>query len=376
MASYIFVFGRTPELSFAEVSSFFPKAVMIGDTCAVVNDVDIDPQSLMNSLGGSIKIAKVIDRFSGIEPTELSKYCEGNGAQSTFGLSVIGKKHVAVLSLLTDMKELLKAKGISARFVAPKSGMDLSSVVIEKNHVHEILAVEDGQEYVIAETVAVQPFEAWSNRDYGRPSSDAKLGMLPPKVARMMINIALHGEGKGKTIVDPFCGMGTILTEAMQGGTKAIGGDIAEDVVSKAGKNIYWIRSVYPQAADGMARIADATQFAQYVEKQSIDAVVTEPFMGSPKLGEGKISYEKAKDIMRGLEKLYIGCFRNWLDMLVPGGRICITFPSFIYPKHIITVKKVVDTCENLGYTKLLGPIEYGRPQAIVRRNIYLFEKA
>jgi tRNA G10 N-methylase Trm11 len=306
---------------------------------------------------------------------KLSKYCEGTGTQSTFGLSVVGKKHVSLLPILNDIKDLLQAKGISARFVAPKSGMELSSVVVEKNHIQELLAIEDGNDYILAKTVAVQPFEDWSNRDYGRPSSDAKLGMLPPKVSRMMINIALAGNVKGKTIADPFCGMGTILTEAMQGGTKAIGGDIAEDVVSKAGKNIYWLRSVYPNAADGMARVADATSFSKFVPEGSIDAVVTEPFMGTPKLGEGKVTFEKAKDVMRGLEKLYIGCFRDWHKVLVKGGRICITLPSFIYPSRTITVKKVIDTCENLGYTKLLGPIEYGRPQAIVRRNIYLFEK-
>lgn len=375
MTSYIFVFGRTPELSFAELTAFFPTAVLVGDSCAQITDIEIDAVALMKTLGGVVKICEYIGNVSSLEAVKVSKYCEGNGTQSTFGLSVIGKKYINLLPILNDIKDLLQAKGISARFVAPKNGMELSSVVVDTNRVNELVAIEVGNEYSIAKTLAVQPFEDWSTRDYGRPSSDAKLGMLPPKVSRMMINIALAGKPKGKTIADPFCGMGTVLNEAMMGGVKAVGGDISEEAVTKAGKNIYWLRSQFPEAGSGMARVADATQFSKFVEMESIDAVVTEPFMGTTKLGEGKVPYEKAKDVMKGLEKLYIGCFRDWHKILVKGGRICITLPSFIYPSRTITVKKVVDTCESLGYTKLLGPIEYGRPQAIVRRNIYLFEK-
>ena len=35
----------------------------------------------------------------------------------------------------------------------------------------------------------MQDFEQWGARDYGRPSRDAVRGMLPPKLARMMVNL-------------------------------------------------------------------------------------------------------------------------------------------------------------------------------------------
>jgi len=68
---------------------------------------------------------------------------------------------------------------------------------------HVLMGVEG--KLMIGQTEAVQPYKQWSARDFGRPARDPKSGMLPPKLARLMINLS-GVDPKGKTILDrlPF----------------------------------------------------------------------------------------------------------------------------------------------------------------------------
>ncbi len=310
---------------------------------------------------------------------------------------------------------MLEESGNHVRFVESKQGDELSSVVVEKQHVTELLIAKDGDRYVIAMTDVVQDFEEWNKRDYARPYADPKSGMLPPKVARMAVNLAAYhasfwqastrasrqtrlprltvarpesqsdagqilvtpgtaSKTGHKVLLDPFCGMGTILSEALLLGCKVIGSDQSEAVIDKARKNIAWLKTVYPEVSNIPSEFIteDATHIGNHVKHVSIDAIVTEPFMGKQ---DSRIDEEKVKNIIKGLEKLYIGCFKEWYKLLKPGGVLVIALPEYVIKDTLFAVKKVVDNCENLGYTRLVGPIAYSRPHAIVRRNFYVFQK-
>ena len=87
--------------------------------------------------------------------------------------------------------------------------------------IHEKL-IEQGVEFMIfagasyftvAETVWIQDIESYSERDMNRDRS-MTVGMMPPKLAQMMINMATRGEF-GTIVWDPFCGLGTTLIEAL-----------------------------------------------------------------------------------------------------------------------------------------------------------------
>ena len=162
--------------------------------------------------------------------------------------------------------------------------------------------------------------------------------------------------------------MGTICAEAAIRGVNAIGSDIDSISIEKAKKNMSWILSRYKLASSIRIFQADATHIDEYIDKNSIDTIVTEPHLGPP-----NVDFREIQNIMKGLEKLYIGCFRCWRSILKNNGTVVIAFPSFVTAKTVYSMKKVIDTCETLGYTKLLGPMTYGRPQAVVRRNFYLF---
>ncbi len=385
MKQTAFIFGRTPQLSLLELQSFYPKAALLIEGVCLVSE-EVDSQKMIHLLGGTVKIVDIVSKMPELDTdllfSELVKYVQDR--HITFGISVYGRAHVTP-AVLTTCKKLLSARGISARYVETKHNETLSSVVISKQQVTELVIIGDTTEYYIGVTRAVQDFEDWNARDFDRPAPDPKAGMLPPKVARMIVNIALAGgcslaPDHHPMLLDPFCGVGTILAESLLRGANTVGSDISEDAVAHAKKNLEWLRheysSVEPLYANVM--VADATHLSEHIAPQSVDAIATEPFMGETVDNKAllRLTPDRIKNILKGLEKLYIGALREWVGILKLKARVVIAMPTYLIDRRIYRVKNVVDRCESLGYTLLTGPIEYSRPQAVVRREFYIFQKS
>ena len=369
MSSWLFIFGRTHELSLSELEAFADKPVtrLTQDAARVEGFLPEDnPAEFIRALGGTVKIACEKGRIKNLTAMELLPYLEGGGAQLTFGISVYGSTISPDTETLRQMKEMLLKNGIHARYVLPHEGNVLTSVVITKQHVRELVIIAGDDGFIVGETAAVQDFEEWNTRDYGRPFADPKAGMLPPKGARMAVNLA----GDRGTLLDPFCGMGTILGEALLGGWQVIGSDQSEEVIVKAKKNIEWLLKVTRPGPVIKFFVSDATHVAQHIAKESVDAIVTEPYMGPTTIGNSNV-----KNIVKGLEKLYIGCLRDWLHVLKSGGKVVIALPEYAVAGRVYFVKNVIDRCEIIGYTVTLGPLTYSRPQATVRRKFYVLRK-
>lgn len=382
MTPYLFVFGRTPVLALHELRAVSQSVSLISPSVATAQ-TDESPGALIARLGGTVKIAEVQTQAEAITPELLADILLASAPKSVeFGISFYDlPASVANPGMAARVKELLQKQGVSARFVVPKHEEALSSVVVTKQGIVELI-VAPGQKggIVVARTVAVQDFEAWNNRDYGRPHADPKAGMLPPKVARMALNIAMGYAGNTtKSLLDPFCGMGTILAEALLSGAPVVGSDVSADVVSHAQENLQWLASAYPEvkAAKTQFFVADATHVSEHLPQGSVSTIVTEPFMGATHIGEkgADASPKRVSNIIKGLEKLYIGCFKDWHKILEMKGVVVIALPEYRVRGRSFFVKRVVDSCETLGYTCLAGPIEYSRPQAVVRRQFFVFQK-
>lgn len=348
---YVFLFGRTPKLSFLELTTFFPKAHAVGEVGALVDEA-VEPIALIQKLGGTVKIAKILGRPPRVDASSLAPHLEG---ARVFGISRYDSQKPVSRVLLSQLKSLLAG----SRFVEAKHEPTLSSVVVAKQNVTEFVIVKKDDGLLLGKTIAVQDFESWNKRDYGRPFADPHRGMLPPKVARMIVNSA----GRAGVLLDPFCGMGTILAEAVLSGWKGIGSDQSQEVVEKAKKNLEWL------GFSGEFFVCDATHVSEKIPGSTIDAIVTEPFMG-------KAGTTKIQDTVRGLEKLYIGCLKDWYKVLKTHGKVVIALPEYHEGGKTYFVKKVIDRAELLGYTLTAGPIEYSRPQAIVKRQFYIFQKS
>lgn len=375
MSSWLFIFGRTPELSFLELSALVDRPVtrLTGDVARIEGSLSQD--KLIQKLGGTVKIARELGSVTQLTPEALLPFLGDTPKALTFGVSVYGDTQPIDSGFLRGIKKALEDRGVHSRYVVADDTA-LSSVVVSKQNVHELVVIKTNVGYIVGETVAVQDFESWNKRDYGRPFADPKSGMLPPKVARIAVNIA----GRGGTLLDPFCGMGTIVAEAALSGWHVIGSDQSQDVVAKAKKNIEWVQRPLTPSFEKRGNggvtffVSDATHVSEHVAALSVDAIVTEPFLGEAKRVKSQ-EPEEIKNVIKGLEKLYIGCLRDWYHILRPAGKIVIALPEYAVNGKTFFVKSVIDRCEILGYTVSLGPLEYSRPQAIVKRKFYVFTK-
>lgn len=339
-------------------------------------DTERDGAEFTQRLGGIVKVAGVCRKSAQFDADHVVS-CISQAGKVVFGITSYAGGDVVSPALYHEVKNLLKSQGISSRFVSSTDGKELSSVVVQKQSVQEIIVCRDGDDYVYAVVESVQDFEAWNTRDYRRPHADPKAGMLPPKTARMAVNIACGEHTEGKVVYDPFCGMGTVLAEALMVGATVVGTDLDAPSVTKAQENLAWLCQEYsiPSSRIGKMSQSDATHVSDVLEERSVDVIVTEPYMGPTAIGgrDQDFSAKKLKNIMTGLEKLYIGALKDWRKILKPDGVVLMALPRYDINGRTYFVKRVIDSCEKFDYTNSQGPIEYSRPQADVRREFYLF---
>jgi len=356
-----------------------------------------EPAILIKRLGGTIKIAKEMadsvteEKLKNIIIEEL-KTVEG---KINFGLSIYSQTNInlkEVKNLGLQIKKALKEEGLSVRYVENRETI-LSSVTVEKNGLtgrgREFLIEKSGDAFSLAKTEAVQPFEEFSARDFGRPGRDSASGMLPPKLAMMMINLAQAP--KNGVLLDPFCGSGTIISEAALLGYKIlIGSDNSEKAIADSKKNIEWIKQKFPISNFQFPinfQVSNVQNLSRILKHESIDAVVTEPYLGKPLRGQ-----ETREELLKQtneLKTLYIEAFRQFSSILKPNGVVVFIIPRFSakggsasggkFSNEWITID-CKNNIETLGF-KSVPFLEqhpyllYARPDQRVGREIWKFEK-
>lgn len=394
---YLLVLGRQPELSAAELAAIAPRFdAVLGATQEQTAIVDVaEPETLFRQLGGAVKIAKIVGRSQtpavGDDILHDMLSTIPNSGKVVFGCSVYNDPSSAqrIADTITKrIKAMLGDAGRSARFVRGEGGI-LSSVLVSKQRLMqkglEVILAKQGGEWVIATTLAVQDFEEFSRHDWGRPGRDSHSGMLPPKLARMMIN--LSGGNPPDVLLDPFCGSGTVLTEALRMGYgRVIGSDASEIAVDDARKNIEWLGKQQHFVGTAEVQLLDVRDLAKAFPKASIDCIVTEPYLGPPvKSGEGS-RHDAAM-----LQKLYADAFAAFHALLRRQGRIVFIFPVLLNVKPPVFIGNL-NSVSRHGFRMLPAlpaillkqfeqrlthrqTILYKRPEQRVGREIAVFEK-
>ncbi len=249
---YWFILGRETQISAAEIAAVLDtKKYEISNSILKVETSISTPKDLIKKLGGTIKIAIEIasqTNEQGLENLIIEELKTVTG-KINFGISLYTNERNDFVDMKLaqefgkKIKKALKNEGLSVRYVENREPI-LSSVTVEKNNLtgrgREFIIQKQLGGFSLAKTDAVQPFEEFSARDFGRPGRDDLSGMLPPKLAMIMINLAQ--QPTNTVLLDPFCGSGTILSEALLlGYTNLIGTDISEKATSDTKENMIWI---------------------------------------------------------------------------------------------------------------------------------------
>lgn len=368
--SYLAILGNTPKLS----------ALELGQDWTGGQVVMVEQQPDLARLGGTVKVAEtwltLPRQLNGIERihAELERMVT-SGKKLSFGFSVYAgsaeisttdiKQYTHTLQRLgLEWKKQLRADGHSVRFVVSREPA-LSSVIVTREHLlkppTDFIIVVRAADIVVGRTLAVQDYHDFSKRDYGRPGRNHLAGMLPPKVARMIVNIAQPATQA--RLLDPFCGSGTILQEALTLGYHHVSGvDIAPKAIADTKKNLVWLK--LPSAT---LYIHDALQLETIIPPSSVDAIITEGYLGP-------IRTRHIANIQRDLTSFYTSVWRSFAKILKPGGRVVMALPAWKQAHGTITLPLTRIIPSN-HFRAWHEPILYGREQASVLRQIVFLEK-
>jgi tRNA G10 N-methylase Trm11 len=425
---YAFVLGRVYTLSLAELLQVLAGLgityrVMACSPEVVVIETDqpLNAVQLQARLGGVIKIIRLFDTFQkkGKEfPSQvlanyftfkrIKEYFHEYSGKKQFGVSIYSldpsvrfREEAARVAFL--IKKVLQDQAQSVRAVLPQfPSQALSSVQVNENQIlqkgAEVVIISGNQRLFVGKTLVVQNYEDYGRRDYQRPSRDEKVGMVPPKVAQVMINLA--GPLKPlEYILDPFCGSGTILQEAILMGYRAIGSDLEQKMVENSEKNLEWFRNRY-HVSPGRYKLfkSHAAEISMHLPAESplgsanykIAAVVTEGTLG-PIYGKLPKKTEMQNNF-KTLTKLYEQVFKEFKKILAPGSRVVISLPAYKISISDYEFMPNLDFATENGYTVLdplppeltakyrflrLTPrksIVYDRKEQVVAREIIIFK--
>lgn len=365
MNQYIFLLGKASDLCFEELktvlSQFSSIPKRISNDFAISKIGNTTPGNLINILGGTVKIGLILDKNPSKEIDIIVNDLKSETKKPNF--SIFGMSP----EVSNQIKSSLKEEGRSSRFVDLKD--IYSTATSQQKNYHEYWKIILDKDIYIIKAVAFQNISAWTKRDYGRPRVDPKSGMLPPKIARILVNLAVSSLNSS-TIYDPFCGSGTILAEAMILGHDVIGSDISQKAIEDSQKNLKWVKDTYLLKENFNLFIKEVAHVTKNDLGKDIDAIIFEPYMGP-----SKINIDKIKNIVKGLGKLYIGAVKNCSKLQSSGQKLVLILPEFRFKNFSKTTDNLIDSCENFGYTRQAGPLIYDRPSSVVVRRIYILIK-
>lgn len=404
-AMQVAILGRQPKISLAELESLYgaENITPISDYAALVKSSGPLSQP---RLGGTIKSAKLLTILEKTDltgafaylretiPAHLQYLPEG---KLQLGVSVYGFKAQKnwLLKQMLSLKKVIKSSGRSVRIIENKTeALEAAQVLYNKLTGPlgwELLLIQDGKDCIVAQTTGVQNIDDYAKRDFERPKRDAFVGMLPPKLAQIMINLATPEDES--VVLDPFCGTGVVLQEALLMGYAVYGTDLSEKMVRYSRDNLNWLMTAPNRHSEltEESRSFDAAQddkLQWYLEeadatnhtwRQPIDTVICETYLGQPLTSLP----EKAKldQILAEANAIAEGFLRNIGPQLQKGTRLCVALPAWNLGGGKFKHLPVLDQISSLGYNRLdlkhatKADLIYHRPDQIVARELTILEK-
>lgn len=385
------VLGTSDAISRVELEEVIGKSSVLASQDVALFESEDSCNDLQQRLGGTQKLGEIIGLVhSGSEKELVSKMLEEISkhtfdAKIRIGMSVYNINDLqlrdrlfkASYRLQMDLKRALKEEEKSVRIVTSKHPT-LHSAAIKKNKL-----IEKGVEFVLittqkgvylGSTKTIQDLDEWSYRDMKRPWRNAKQGMLPPKLARMMVNLSGVTPSTDHVLLDPFCGSGTTLMEAGIVGFSIKGSDINEQAIHDTRLNLEWVKQKGFVEVEPELFTSSADNMHHLLTNNSIDLIVTEPFLGAPRKGN-----EGARDVAKAvedLERLYTRCFRSLYEVLKPGGRLVISNPVHFVGRETLE-PKTIEILNGIGFKQVSfsKDLLYKRDGQYVGRHMLRFEK-
>jgi tRNA G10 N-methylase Trm11 len=387
----IFIPGKNWRLSLAELISLLDARKIRFKICSfskeffVVTFPDEGGFEGVSDLGGFIKIGKVAATFSteSVEEAFLQKsktakaqvaretesssiangIVEAESGKTVFGVSVYcAESALRPMSrriqrfVGSTVKQELAGQGRKSKFMGfakdrrlPQlSHVEVLKKKLVENKAELLFCVGKEQTFVAVTTAVHNPFE-FQKRDVGKPVQRKIFG-ISPRLARIMINLAACKEGK--VFLDPFCGVGAFLQEALLAKAEVVGVDINGWCVEAAKRNLEWLKLEYSlENAEYRVLQGDVHRLSLKVGWDQVDCIATEPDLGPALRQVPTTSY--ATRIVEKLEPLYHGLLEEAYKVLKKGGRLVLVSPYIKTRSKTHVTIGVAEKAQEIGFEKV-----------------------
>jgi tRNA G10 N-methylase Trm11 len=367
---YLFILGRNPELSVAELKSFFRKTEngILGfeqKSNAVLVDLEEPLEAgVVEFLGGTIGIGRVLCELKNIDRTEIYYSEKNNFSYVVWNFSDSAE----------EIREYLKSRFKKERLKASEKNLGENMFLQGSEDKSQRLSSKTVEEQYFVfgdyfgKIVEFSDYKEIEKRDMEKPVRRESLS-ISPRLAKIMINLSEVPSGGEKILLDGFCGIGVVLIEALNQEIKVVGVDSDDKAILGAKENL----KHFGFHEDNYKLINKDSSKVDLSKFKKISGMASEPDFGETLK---KIpTKERAELMVEKFEKLMSRVLSNVKSYIPSGGKIVLTFP------YIRTIKKRVG-CDVKKIALKTGlkvsegfPLDEFRKDQIVGRQIVVFEK-
>lgn len=362
MKDYMFILGRDAQLSMLELIAYLQKSGInhsikeFSETAAIISiEEKFQSDRAIISLGGVVKIGEMLEKPSFIY--------EGSRNRIKYAISVYGKAEAKQVN--EEIKKSFRKQKLKAFYKKPKREKALMpNEVIKQKLVEEGVEFLAYNEYLAKTVVVFNPFEH-ERRDKEMPCKDY-LKTISIRLAKILINLS---QAKNM-LLDPFCGYGIILQEAMLQGINVVGIDLDKKSVESTKKNLEFIKEKYEPSAEYKVIQGDSKFLSKFIKES--DGIATEPYLG-PYLKRIP-SIREAEKIMAELKDIYAEMLGEAKKIVK--GQIAIIVPRFPTKQKKEVVMNFEKIAKEAGYkiwqpiSQIKIPILY--PHGLIKREIWV----
>lgn len=387
---FAFELWREFRLSIAEIYSLFPEMEIIYCDEKILLVDNINEYWLMEvvpKIWWSIKIIKILSEksydLSEINDLMISLFTDTR--KTNYAINFYWKTKTNQKDFLLKSKKYFAKSWFSTRFVN-QDFQNIKSYLVSKEKLIDTKTdfniIFTPLDTFVWNTIFVQDIDSYAKRDFWK-TRDMQVGMLPPKLAQIMINIAR--KDNSDTIYDPFCWLWTILLEWIIAWNKEIfGSDISDDMVKTTKKNVNFIKDEFNnelKISEVIKLDARDIAYSPILKNHNINTIVTEWYLWEI-FWKQSIDIDKIRKQRQNLSEIY-NSFFAWLKNIWFNWNIVISFPfweikwKYNYFEEIYEIiNKYCNTLDLLPKDTDFKPSKswsllYKRPEQTVWREIF-----
>ena len=355
-----FILGRNPELSRAEILEFLKarnrthQEILFENNILIIETNEGEKFNIQE-FGGTIHLGSII--FEGSNE-KLEEYLNENELvpSDKFSYAIHGKFEAQILKekFKKERKKATQKQG--QKLITFQNGKTRQN---PKADFQIFLHQKEDMVYLGLATQTYDPKDV-KKRDMQKPIRREALA-ISPRLSKILIN--LSGAKPHDKLLDPFCGIGGILQEALIKKINVYGIDKEAQATKDAKTNLTWLTSQYEIKTKYTIENLDSRKAPDL----QFNAIATETPLG--KLLTKKPSDNQAKQLIQNFEAYMVPILTRLKKIKKPSAKIAITFP--VIKNLHVNSKKIT---EKSGLKIYIQPISESRDDQFISRDILVLQ--